>query len=612
MNGIKDGSFCFDANGAADLATALEGASFEITSVERKPYKRSPYAPFRTSTLQQEASRKLRFGAARTMAAAQRLYENGFITYMRTDSTILSETALAAARNEIASRYGPEYLPPKPREYSKKKAKGAQEAHEAIRPSGEEFKHPEEVASAVGSDEAKLYDLIWKRTVASQMQDARGESVQVRIGGTASDDRPVTFATSGKVIHFPGFLRAYVEGSDDPEADLDDQERRLPPLEEGQDAEATSLEPTGHSTKPPARFTEASLVRRLEELGVGRPSTYASIIKTIQDRGYVWKKGSALIPSYTAFATVTLLEQHFSNLVDYAFTARMETDLDEIASGEQEPVPWLSDFYFGDTGLKEAVSSNLEKIDARQVNSIAIGTDELDREIVARVGRYGPYLERGEDRASIPEDLPPDELSIEKANELLDMPSGDKILGTDPDSGLTVYARTGRYGPYVQLGEQEEKGPKPKRASLFKSMELDALSLDVALKLLTLPRQLGESDDGEPIEALNGRYGPYIRQGKESRSLESEEQIFEVTLEQAKELLAQPKKRGRRAAAPPLKELGTDPNSKKPVVLKDGRYGPYVTDGETNASLRQGDSPADITEERAYELLAERRAKTGK
>ncbi|MDH3306447.1 MAG: type I DNA topoisomerase [Acidimicrobiia bacterium] len=608
----RDDVVRLDADQATALARALDGVDTEVRSVEAKPYTRKPYPPFRTSTLQQEAGRKLRFPSARTMSVAQRLYENGYITYMRTDSTSLSETALAAARTQISDLYGDDYLPDSPRLYSKK-VKGAQEAHEAIRPAGDLFRTPDAVAAEVGGDEARLYELIWKRTVASQMKNATGESVSVRLGVRATDGRDTEFATSGKVIDFPGFLRAYVEGSDDPDAELDDQERRLPELNEGDPVDTTSIEPVGHETKAPARYTEASLVRRLEELGVGRPSTYASIISTIQARGYVWKKGSALVPSFTAFATVYLLETHFPDLVDYAFTARMESDLDRIADGEEEPTPWLHRFYFGDGGLKALVADDhLEQIDPREVNSLLIGTDVNDRTIVARVGQYGPYLQRDDDRASIPEDLAPDELTVEKATELLDAPSGDKILGTDADSGLTVLARAGRYGPYVQLGEPEEGSKKkPKTASLFKTMSLDDITLDQALELLTLPRVVGDHPDTEQqIQALNGRYGPYIKMDAETRSLETEEQLFTLTLDEAVSLLAQPKQRGRRAAAPPLNEFGEDPVSKKKVVLKKGRFGPYVTDGETNASLRQGDDPETITEERAFELLQIRRDRT--
>jgi len=614
----NDAALVLDEAGAVALGAALDGAEMAIRSVEAKPYTRKPSAPFRTSTLQQEASRKLRFGAQRTMSIAQRLYENGYITYMRTDSTSLSETALTAARSQINEMYGEEYLPDEPRNYAKK-VKGAQEAHEAIRPAGDTFRSPDQLASEISGDEAALYDLIWKRTVASQMKNAVGESVSVRIGGTGSDGRDAVFGTSGKIITFPGFMRAYVEGSDDPDAELDDKERRLPAMAEGDPAQLSNVEPKGHETKPPARFTEASLVRYLEELGVGRPSTYASIIQTIQNRGYVFKKGTALVPTFTAFATVTLLEQHFPRLVDYAFTASMETDLDAIAAGEAEPTPYLRDFYFGaadapETGLKSMVTNNLEDIDAREINSIPIGTDSDGNAIVARVGRYGPYLERGEDRASIPESQAPDELTLETATELLDAPSGDTILGDDPETGLVVMARAGRFGPYVQLGELDtekvkgKKVEKPKTASLFKSMALDEITLEEALKLLTLPRVVGaDPEDGEVIEALNGRYGPYIKKGDDTRSIETEEELFTITLDAALKLFSEPKQRGRRAAAPPLREFSEDPVSGKKVVCKNGRFGPYVTDGITNASLRKGEEPETITEDRAFDLLQMRR-----
>jgi DNA topoisomerase-1 len=441
------------------------------------------------------------------------------------------------------------------------------------------------------------------------MADAVGESVQVRLGGTSSAGEDAEFATSGKVIQFPGFLRAYVEGSDDPDADLDDQERRLPPLAEKDPLDLDRIEAKGHETKPPARFTEASLVRRLEDLGVGRPSTYASIITTIQDRGYVWKKASALVPSFTAFAKVTLLEQHFPNLVDYAFTARMESDLDLIARGEESSAPWLGRFYFGNgnPGLHSMVTERLADIDAREVNSIPIGADQDGSEIVARAGRYGPYLQRGDDTASIPDHLAPDELTVEKSLELLSAPSGDRELGTDPETGLAVSLRTGRFGTYVQLGEQEETG-KPKRASLFKSMQPDEVTLEVALQLLSLPRVVGtDPTDGVEITALNGRYGPYIKKGDDTRSLEAEEQLLTLTLDEALDVLSQPKRRRGQQSAAPLRELGIDPISEKPVVLKKGRYGPYVTDGVVNGSLRKGDDPDTITLERASELLQARR-----
>jgi DNA topoisomerase-1 len=609
----KDDVLVLDQESATELATGLQDTEFEVVSVESKPYTRRPYPPFRTSTLQQEAGRKLRYSSSRTMSVAQRLYENGYITYMRTDSIELSDSALSASRSQIAKLYGEEYLSPSPRKYSGKQAKGAQEAHEAIRPAGD-FLTPEKVAADVGRDEAALYDLIWKRTIASQMADAKGVTVSVRLGATASTGAVAVFGASGRTITFPGFLRAYVQGSDDPESELDDKEKILPPMEEGDSLAAERLEPTGHETRPPARYTEASLVQKLEELGVGRPSTYASIMTTIQDRGYVFKKGSALVPTFTAFGVVGLLEKHFPNLIDYEFTASMETDLDRIADGDEESVPWLSAFYFGDEGLKHKVATRLDEIDPRLVNSIHIGEDDDGNTIVARVGRYGPYVERGDERGSIPEDLAPDEVTVARAIELIEQQNvGDKIFGTDPDTGLTVYGKTGRFGPYVQLGEQEEGSKtKPKRASLFKTMEIDALGLEDALKLLSLPRTVGADDDGVEILALNGRYGPYIQRGDDRRSLETEEQLFTLTVPEALKLLAEPPRRRGQARTSDLKELGKDPVSGKSVTVRSGRFGPYVTDGEVNASLRQADTPEKISLERAAELLQARRDRLGK
>ncbi|MEU4655826.1 type I DNA topoisomerase [Streptomyces sp. NPDC023723] len=619
-----------DEANARALAAALENTAFSVRSVESKPYRRSPYAPFRTTTLQQEASRKLGFGAKATMQVAQKLYENGYITYMRTDSTTLSDTAVKAARAQVTQLYGADYLPPQPRTYAGK-VKNAQEAHEAIRPSGDRFRTPAE--TGLTGDQFKLYELIWKRTVASQMKDATGNSVTVKIGGTAADGRDVEFSASGKTITFHGFLKAYVEGADDPNAELDDRERRLPQVSEGDPLSAQELTVDGHATKPPARYTEASLVKELEEREIGRPSTYASIIGTILDRGYVFKKGTALVPSFLSFAVVNLLEKHFGRLVDYDFTAKMEDDLDAIARGEAQAVPWLRRFYFGEGsvsggaaeagngdgdhlgGLKELVT-DLGAIDAREVSSFPVGND-----IVLRVGRYGPYIERGEkdsenhQRADVPEDLAPDELSVELAEELLAKPSGDFELGTDPATGHTIVAKDGRYGPYVTevLPEGTPKtgknAVKPRTASLFKSMALDTVTLDDALKLMSLPRVVGTDAEGVEITAQNGRYGPYLKKGTDSRSLTSEDQLFTITLDEALAIYAQPKQRGRAAAKPPLKELGTDPVSEKPVVVKDGRFGPYVTDGETNATLRSGDSVEEITPERGFELLAEKRAK---
>jgi DNA topoisomerase I len=585
---------------ARSLAAALAGSAFEVTSVEEKPYTRRPAPPFMTSTLQQEASRKLRLSSQQTMRVAQRLYENGYITYMRTDSTTLSESALAAARDQARELYGAETVPAEPRRYARK-VKNAQEAHEAIRPAGDRFRTPEEVRRELSADELNVYDLIWKRTVASQMADARGQTVSVRIGGTASDGRRAEFATAGTVITFRGFLLAYEEGRDEPSTD--DDERLLPKLAEGDALDASRLDPDGHSTSPPSRFTEATLVKALEERGIGRPSTYAAIMGTILDRGYVRKQGQALVPEFLAFAVVNLLEKHFARLVDYEFTARLEDDLDEIASGEEKRDEWLSRFYFGadgDAGLKELVEGRLAEIDAREVNTIELpGTD-----IVVRVGRYGPYLERGEDRQTLPPDIAPDELTPERAEELLAQARHDQELGVDPETGRSIVVKAGRYGPYVT--EVVEGDEKPRTASLLSSMSPETVTLEDALRLLTLPRTLGESD-GEEVVAANGRYGPYVKRGKESRSLEAEEQLFTITLEEALAKLAEPRPRGRRAAAPPLKELGDDPVSGKPVVLKEGRFGPYVTDGETNASLRAGDAVDTITPERAYTLIQERR-----
>ena len=619
-----------DEANARSLAAALENATFAVRSVESKPYRRSPYAPFRTTTLQQEASRKLGFGAKATMQVAQKLYENGFITYMRTDSTTLSDTAVSAARAQVTQLYGANYLPDKPRVYAGK-VKNAQEAHEAIRPSGDRFRTPAE--TGLTGDQFKLYELIWKRTVASQMKDATGNSVTVKIGGVAGDGRDAEFTASGKTITFHGFMKAYVEGADDPNAELDDRERRLPQVTEGDALTSEEISVDGHATKPPARYTEASLVKELEEREIGRPSTYASIIGTILDRGYVFKKGTALVPSFLSFAVVNLLEKHFGRLVDYDFTARMEDDLDRIARGEAQAVPWLRRFYFGEGddkgaasaagngdgdhlgGLKELVT-DLGAIDAREISSFPVGSA-----IVLRVGRYGPYIERGEkdseghQRADVPDDLAPDELTVEYAEELLAKPSGDFALGTDPSTGHEIVAKDGRYGPYVTevLPEGTPKtgknAVKPRTASLFKSMSLDTVTLEDALKLMSLPRIVGADTEGVEITAQNGRYGPYLKKGTDSRSLETEDQLFNITLEEALAIYAQPKQRGRAAAKPPLKELGTDPVSERPVVVKDGRFGPYVTDGETNATLRTDDSVEEITPERGYELLAEKRAK---
>jgi DNA topoisomerase-1 len=602
----ESGVVHLDEERARSLGARLEGAAFAVRSVDERPYRRKPAAPFRTATLQQEASRKLRFSAQTTMRVAQRLYESGYITYMRTDSTTLSESAIAAARAQVADLFGDDFVPAKPRLYGRAVA-NAQEAHEAIRPAGDTFRTPKELQSQLGRDERALYDLVWKRTLASQMEDARGNTVSLRIGATSSSGEDVEFGASGTVITFRGFLAAYEPGKDDPTDD--DEERVLPPLRVGQDVTLLTLEPDGHATVPPARFTEPTLVRALEERGIGRPSTYAAILSTIVDRGYVFKKGTALVPTFVAFAVVNLLERHFEQLVDFDFTARMEDDLDRIAAGEKARTEWLGRFYFGDgsdPGLQQLVTDHLDEIDARAVNSIEIPGSEA----VVRVGRYGPYLENGERRASLPSDLAPDELTPERVEELLSQPD-NRPLGSDPETELEIVVRSGRYGPYVTEVLPEGADEKPRTASLFSSMSPETVTLDEALRLLSLPRVVGELD-GEEVTAQNGRYGPYIKRGSESRSLESEEQLFTVTLDEARALLAEPpRRRGRRGSTRgPLKELGPDPSSGKPIVLRDGRFGPYVTDGETNASLRRGDTPEGITLERAVELLAERRAKS--
>ncbi len=640
-----------DEAAATALATGLRGGELSVASVEEKPYTRRPYPPFMTSTLQQEAGRKLRFSAERTMSIAQRLYENGYITYMRTDSTTLSQSAIDAARTQARQLYGEQYVAASPRQYTRK-VKNAQEAHEAIRPAGETFATPDAVRRELDGDEFRLYELVWQRTVASQMADARGTTLSLRINGE-SGGRQVQFSASGRTLTFPGFLKAYVETVDElAGGEADDAERRLPQLTEGQRLAARELTPDGHATNPPARFTEASLVKALEELGIGRPSTYSSIIKTIQDRGYVHKKGSALVPSWVAFAVTGLLEQHFGRLVDYDFTAAMEDELDAIASGQERRTDWLNNFYFGGDhgvsdsvaragGLKKLVGVNLEGIDAREVNSIRLFDDDQGRPVYVRVGKNGAYLERmvagdpddpsGEpkpQRANLNDSLTPDELTLELAEELFATPQEGRVLGVDPETGHEIIAKDGRYGPYVTevlppapdedggaaapaKKGKKPTGPKPRTGSLLRSMDLQTVTLQDALKLLSLPRVVGvDPGSGEEITAQNGRYGPYLKRGTDSRSLATEEQIFDITLEEALRIYAEPKRRGRQAAAaPPLRELGTDPASGKPMVIKDGRFGPYVTDGETNASLRKGDDVASITDARAAELLADRRAR---
>jgi DNA topoisomerase I len=642
-----------DEAAASTLATGLRGAQLTVSSVEQKPYTRRPYAPFMTSTLQQEAGRKLRFSSERTMSIAQRLYENGYITYMRTDSTTLSESAIGAARNQARQLYGEEYVHPTPRQYTRK-VKNAQEAHEAIRPAGDVFQTPGQLHSQLDTDEFRLYELIWQRTVASQMADARGTTLSLRISGAARTGEQVVFGASGRTITFAGFLKAYVESLDDfSGGEADDAESRLPQLEQGQRVDAKELTADGHTTSPPARYTEASLIKALEDLGIGRPSTYSSIIKTIQDRGYVHKKGSALVPSWVAFAVTGLLEQHFGRLVDYGFTAAMEDELDEIAAGHERRTNWLNNFYFGGDhgvpdsiarsgGLKKLVGVNLEGIDAREVNSINLFDDAEGRPIYVRVGKNGPYLERmvvdadgeaGElkpQRANLNDSLTPDELTLELAEKLFSTPQEGRSLGVDPVTGHEILARDGRYGPYVTevLPEPEEPrdegsagapakkgkkptGPKPRTGSLLRTMDLETVTLEDALRLLSLPRVVGvDPNTSEEITAQNGRYGPYLKRGSDSRSLATEEQMFDVTLDEALKIYSEPKRRaGQGASAPPLRELGVDPATDKPMVIKDGRFGPYVTDGETNASLRKGDDVLSITDERASELLADRRAR---
>ena len=661
--------------GATAVAEAIGRGEPRVVGVEDKPYKRRPAAPFTTSTLQQEASRKLRMNPRETMRVAQGLYENGFITYMRTDSTVLSGQAVAAARSQVAELYGAEYVPERPRVYASK-SKGAQEAHEAIRPAGDHFRTPAQVSGELTGAQFRLYELIWKRTVASQMADAVGSTATVTVevpltpvAGESRDSGP-TFSTagltaSGTVITFRGFLAAYEEGRDAERyqddagaAAKDSKDVRLPAMIAGQELAALDAEASGHETTPPPRYTEASLVKALEEREIGRPSTYAATMSTISDRGYVDHRGQALVPTWLAFAVTRLLEENFAELVDYDFTASMERDLDRIAAGEEDRVAWLRRFYNGQGGAgteqaAQAASNELEaaaaalraqglkglvdnlgEIDARAVNSIEIGEG-----ITLRVGRYGPYLEDAEGkRANVPADLAPDELTVDKARELFTRAADDgRELGVDPVSGHVIIAKDGRYGPYVTevLPEPEETAeaetaktakaakstkakktakaakPKPRTASLLRSMDLSTVTLEQALDLLSLPRVVGQDpESGEDITAQNGRYGPYLKKGTDSRSLETEEQIFTVTLEQALEIFAQPKRRrGQAAARGPLRELGQDPATEKPVVIKDGRFGPYITDGQTNVTVPRSEDPATISAERAFELLADKRAK---
>lgn len=697
---LKSEAVVLDGGSANALATDLTGSDMQVTGVEEKPYTRRPYPPFMTSTLQQEAARKLRFTSERTMRIAQRLYENGHITYMRTDSTTLSQSGMQAARAQAKELYGAKFVADAPRQYNRK-VKNSQEAHEAIRPAGETFDTPGQLAGKLDAEEYKLYELIWQRTVASQMADAKGMSMKVTVAGSSSQaaeipgltSTEVEFTATGRTLTFPGFLKAYVEVSStgDGKDMADNAEKRLPVMSQGDALKASEVTAEGHTTNPPARYNEASLVKRMEELGIGRPSTYASIIRTIQDRGYVLPRGNALVPSWVAFAVVGLLEQNFGSLVDYDFTSAMEDELDAIAEGRTDRANWLRGFYFGDDsrdkdspssaiprqgGLQHIVGDNLEQIDARRVNSLHLFDDAEGNPIVVRVGRYGPYLERVKpvpagapegtepevQRANLPESMTPDGLSLDVAEKLFATPQGGRELGVNPESGRTIVAREGRYGPYVTelLGEDEEaqaaakaeaqweaerdeqdrereaEGKKPlsretktaqnqkakrvkelveaslksKTASLFSDMEPASVTLEEALKLMSLPREVGvDPSDGEMITAQNGRFGPYLKKGSDSRSLANEEQIFTVTLDEARRIYAEPKRRGRAAAKPPLKQLGDNDVSGKPMSVKEGRFGAYVTDGTTNASLRKGDTPETITDARANELLSERRAK---
>jgi len=629
---------------ARGLAESLESSTFTVRSVEDKPYRNSPKPPFMTSTLQQEGGRKLRLSSSQVMRIAQGLYERGFITYMRTDNVTLSDEAMQATRAAIVGEYGQQYLNAAPKQYSSK-VKNAQEAHEAIRPTTP-YRSPNQVSAELNSQELTLYRLIWQRTLASQMADATGVTVSVRLTAPATDRTTgeildCEFAASGTTITFPGHRAVYVASKEERGDDAADRETLLPALAVGDVVPVEEILPKGHTTTPPARYTEASLVKRLEELGIGRPSTWASIIQTIQDRGYVWKKGQALIPTWTAFAVVRLLEEHFHALVDYDFTASIDEDLDAIARGDRQKAEWLERFYFGDRhpnvppitaeaggdddalmGLKRLVEENLDEIDAAEINTFPLGNDENGDLVVVKPGRYGPYVKRGDDTAGLPDNLAPDELDVAKAVELLAAPKSDEPIGEY--EGHPVYAKNGRYGPYVQWGDRDappEGLDKPKMSSLFKTMVLERITLDEAIQLLQLPRHLGDDPaDGVPIYANNGRYGPYVQKEKDYRNIESEEQLLTITFEEALHIFSQPKvyKRGGRnmAAKGPLREFGTDPISEKNVVARDGRFGVYVTDGDTNASLGKGDRIEEMTPERAYELLAIRRevvaAKGGK
>ena len=616
-----------DEASANELVQSLQSKALIVKSTEESPRTERPKAPFTTSTMQQDAGSRLGWGAQLTMRVAQRLYENGYITYMRTDSVTLSQAAIQSARSSAKALYGADYIPSTPRVYEGK-TKNAQEAHEAIRPAGDTFKTPGELAPELSRDEFALYDLIWKRTIASQMSDAKKMQMRVDFDVEAKTGKAAIFRANGSVVTFPGFLAAYEDIADEsaPNKDEDEGSKRLPPMSVGDSITVTNYSCEGHDTKPPARYTEPTLVKKLEELGIGRPSTFASIMSTIQDRGYVSKRGRALVPTFLAFSVTGLLEQHFGKLVDYEFTASMEEDLDRIANGDEDRVAWLTKFFFGTEGHPglEALAADLGAIDAQQINTMKMGND-----IEIRVGRYGAYIQQGQgdDRkfANIPETMAPDELTLAIAIDLLAQPSGERELGTDPETQLPVIAKSGRFGPYItevfpepemvvdkKTGElkkprKKKDAPKPKTASLLSTMSLDTITLDDALKLLSLPRDLGEYE-GVNITVQNGRYGPYMTHGADSRTLTSEDQIFAITLDEAIEIYKQPKVRRRGVAKPPLKDLGVDPTSQKPVLVKDGRFGIYITDGETNATLRRGDTVEFLTLERGMELLAGRRA----
>jgi DNA topoisomerase-1 len=607
----NDELMLLDEDAARALAERIRSGDFHVTKVEDKPYTTKPYAPFTTSTLQQEANRKLNFTARRTMQVAQSLYENGHITYMRTDSTNLASVAVEDSRRLVAAEYGDEFLPAEPRTY-KSKVKNAQEAHEAIRPAGHPFELPDSLKNTLNADQFKLFDMIWKRTIASQMADARGRRIVITIEGGGC-----TFQVSGKTIDFPGYLRAYVEGSDDPDAELADQEKSLPSVEQGERLKCVEMTAKDHTTQAPGRYSEASLTKALEERGIGRPSTYASIIDTIQARNYVFKKGGALVPTWVAFSVTTLLEQHLGRLVDYQFTAQMEDDLDAISRGEREHLDYLSAFYFGNgsPGLKPQLVNKVDEIDARGISRILIGTPEGGEPVYVRVGKYNPFVEQGERTATLQDETPPDEVTLTAALELLEQAKkADEPLGMCPDTGKPVYLKVGRFGPYVQRGNLDDE-EKPQNASLLKDITPDMVDLETALKLLSLPRNLGDHPElGEPVMAHNGRYGPYVKCGDETRSLPADVSPLDVQLPQAVEILKQPKTRGRQAAAKrePIKVFDeVSPVTGVKIQLLDGRYGPYVTDGETNASLPKSSVPEELTFNEALDLLAERKAKGG-